>query len=212
MRILLRPPAWCLAAFLIVLAYHAPSGASSKKTQIATADRPLHVYRSIVPLGSEVFGYHAKKSYQTFYILASAKNSEFDGQQLWARGDQHFLKAPSGQPVQHYPREISFRVSVGDRDGFLITDPPITIDTHGKTFSDFITGLTFELKVFHGLDCRIVHPARIRHIGIPPDVPASERVYEVSFPIGVVPISDRLVMHVMTSQGERLAKFNLDMY
>jgi hypothetical protein len=103
-------------------------------------------------------------------------------------------------------------VSVSQRDDVLLVDSPFLVQGHGRTFDELITSLKFEVRVFRALKCRIVHPTKVTHLGIPPDVPASQRIYEVTFDVGDVPISDRIVMHVLTDQGERLAKFNFDLY
>jgi hypothetical protein len=171
----------------------------------------------LIPLGSEVFSLSNNnsknsKDQQEFYVIASATNAEFDGEQLWVDGDRHILKRADGAPVESYPRQLSFRISVSERGGFLVVDSPMPIQSHGNSLNDFISSLKFEMRIFHALKCRVLHPAKITHIGIPPDVPANERVYQVTFDLGDVPISDRIVMHVLTPDGGRMAKFNFDLY
>lgn len=131
---------------------------------------------------------------------------------MWIDGDHHILKTATGIPVKNYPREVSFRISVSERGGFLVIDSPLLVETHGKTLNDFLCGLKFEMRIFHALKYRVLHPTKIAHIGIPPDVPANERVYQVTFDLGDVSISDRIVMHVLTPEGERMAKFNFDLF
>jgi hypothetical protein len=42
---------------------------------------------------------------------------------------------------------------------------------------------------------------------MPADVPYDERVYRVNMNVGRLPISDRLVIDVLSPQGERLTHF-----
>ena len=48
-------------------------------------------------------------------------------------------------------------------------------------------------------------------IGVPDDVPYNERVYRVAFEIGSVPTDRRMLLEVLTPQGERICKFHLDL-
>jgi hypothetical protein len=207
---------WYFGSILLALLSCMPAAAASGKGAAAKADahdmQPLHVYRALIPLGSEVFSYSYQKRKEVFYVMASAQNGAFAGDQLWVDGDKRVLKASNGSPIESYPRQVSFRVSVSERGEALLSDSPFPVENHGGTFDQFISGLKFEVRVFHALKARIVHPTKVAHIGPPPDMPSNERIYEVTFDVGDVPISDRMVMHVLTGQGERLAKFNVDLY
>jgi hypothetical protein len=200
-----------LATMLMGMFLSSPCAASGKPGAPA-APRPLHRYHSSIPLGSEVFTYEHESTHQIFYVMASAQDREFEGQEIWLDGDRHVLKTSGGKLVENYPRHVRFRVSVCERDSSYLIDAPIPIATHANTFDEFISGLKFEMVVFHALTYRTVQPAKVTHIGIPLDVPSNERIYEVSFDVGDVPITDRIVMHVLTDQGERLAKFNVDLF
>ncbi len=200
-----------LASMLMLMVISSPCVASGKPNAPATP-HPLHRYRSSIPLGSEVFTYEHESTHQVFYVMASAQDREFEGQEIWLDGDRHVLKTSAGKLVENYPRRVRFRVSVCERDSLYLIDSPIPIASRTSTFDQFIRGLTFEVHVFHALTHRIVLPAQVTHIGIPLDVPSNERIYEVTFDLGDVPITDRIVMHVLTDQGERLAKFNVDLF
>ncbi len=200
-----------LALIVMAALLSLPCVASGKPIAPATR-RPLHRYHSSIPLGSEVFNYEHESTHQIFYVIASAQDREFEGQEIWLDGDRHVLKTSAGKPVENYPRHVRFRVSVCERDSSYLIDAPIPIATNASTFDEFISGLKFEMVVFHALTYRTEQPAKVKHIGIPLDVPSNERIYEVSFDVGEVPITDRIVMHVLTDQGERLAKFNVDLF
>lgn len=212
MRLALRNSQFWFRCISLAIFCCTPIVAAGKSGSKPPTPRPLHVYRSLIPLGSEVFSFSSTKEQQEFYVIASATNAEFDGEQVWVDGDHHVLKTASGAPVKSYPREVSFRISVSERGGFLVVDSPFPVQSHANSFNDFISSLKFEMRIFHALRCRVLHPTKIAHIGIPLDVPANERVYRVTFDLGDVPISDRIVMHVLTPDGDRMAKFNFDLY
>ncbi|ABF41880.1 hypothetical protein Acid345_2879 [Candidatus Koribacter versatilis Ellin345] len=202
-----------LFAIPLVLSLPCFAGSNAAEPTAPSAPpKPLHVYRSLIPLGSEIFAYSHHGEHETFYIMASTSNREFDGQGLYADGQRRVLKLANGNPVEHYPRELHFRVSVSERGGYAPIDPPMPVDSHYSTFGEFISSLKFEMRVFHALKARLVKPTRVTQIGMPVDVPSNERIYDVAFDLGEVPISDRLVMHVLTAEGDRLAKFNVDLY
>ena len=200
-----------LAAISCLPCGAADGNGGSGKTD-ARVTQPLHIYRALIPLGSEVFSYSQEKQKAIFYVMASAQNREFAGEQLWLDGQKRVLKNSNGSNVESYPRQVSFRVSVSERRGALLTDAPFPVENHGNTFDQLISRLKFEVRVFHALKERIVHPTKVASIGPPLEIPSNERIYEVTFDLGQVPISDRMVMHVLTSEGERLAKFNVDLY
>lgn len=180
--------------------------------EVADASHPMHTYRALIPLGSEVFSYSHDKQKDIFYVMASARNGDFAGDQLWADGDKRILKDARGLLVSNYPRQVNFRVSVSERDGTLMVDSPFPVESHNSSFEEFINSLKFEMRIFHALSARIVRPTKIAQVGPPLEVPSRERIYDVTFDLGEVPISDRIVMHVLTGHGDRLAKFNFDLY
>jgi hypothetical protein len=211
MRILSPLAQRCFTCSILAILSAIPCQASGHAEKPATV-KPVHVYHALIPLGSEVFSYTNNGEHRVFYVMASAQNREFDGQQVWVDGERHVLKTPNGVAVQAYPRQVSFRVSVSVRDSNLIADAPLPVETHGDNFNDFLKSMKFEMRIFHALTSRILAPTKIASIGVPADVPSDRRVYQVTFDLGNVPISDRVVMHVLSGEGERLAKFNLDLY
>jgi hypothetical protein len=116
--------------------------------------------------------------------------------------------ARDGQPVLAYPEQLRFRVTAsgrvklfvdGTRQDVRLTDLETTLRT-----------LKFRLKIFNGLQVHTLEPASVRMIGVPADVPYDERVYQVSFNIGSVPIDRRIVLEVLDSTDARLCKFHLE--
>jgi hypothetical protein len=207
-----KPPRLSFALALLSSLPCAAASNASGKTATPPVPRPLHVYRAMIPLGSEVFSFNNSREREVFYVMVSAHNREFEGQQLYADGEKRFLKTSAGVTVKQYPHQMHFRISVSEREGYSPLEAPFPVEAKEPSFSEFISQLKFEMRIFHALTARILRPVSIKHIGIPPDVPASERIYDVTFDLGDVPIDDRIVMHVLTSQGDRLAKFNFDLF
>jgi len=206
-------PSTLLPTFFLLSSLPCLAGSNAADpASVPIAPRPLHVYRSLIPLGSEVFAYSHNGEHETFYIMASANNREFDGQEIYADGTKRVLKLANGNLVERYPREVHLRISVSERGGYAPLDPPTPIDSHDSSFVEFISSLKFEMRIFHALKARLVRPTKVTHIGMPLDVPSNERIYDVAFDLGEVPISDRIVVHVLTAEGDRLAKFNVDLY
>jgi hypothetical protein len=44
-------------------------------------------------------------------------------------------------------------------------------------------------------------------IGVPAEIESDERVFRVSFDVGEVPVTDRMVLEVTTPEGEDLTHF-----
>src|SRR3954464_13116679 len=128
-------PSNVFLAVVLVSSLPALAGSNAAAPSVGvTGTKPLHVYKSLIPLGSEVFAYSHHSQRETFYAMASASNREFEGQALCADGARHVLKKGDGDLVQQYPREVHFRVSVSERAGFAPIDPPFPIDSHESTF------------------------------------------------------------------------------
>jgi hypothetical protein len=48
-------------------------------------------------------------------------------------------------------------------------------------------------------------------VGVPLDVSYDERIYRVAFDLGDVSMGERIVLEVLSPEGERLTRFHLDM-
>jgi hypothetical protein len=67
------------------------------------------------------------------------------------------------------------------------------------------------VSIFHGIDKRDVEPDSVEEIGMPQDVSYDERVYRIGFDIGrTVPVDDRIVLEVLSPEGERMGRFHLE--
>jgi hypothetical protein len=166
-----------------------------------------YVYHSLIPLGSETFSVQPWGSVLT--VLASAENPDFEGwRQQHFSGRRRLLNA-GGQPVRYFPDRLEFRVTTSTRTTMADARPFPLRTTLGE--NDYLLNLRFRLKIFHGLRQKIVAPEGTELIGVPADIPSSERIYRVSFDLGQVSMDDRVVLEVLMPSGERLCKFHLDL-
>jgi hypothetical protein len=76
---------------------------------------------------------------------------------------------------------------------------------------DFLLKLKFSLKVYDGMEMRLIEPESVQMIGVPSDVPYDERVYRIGFNLDQIPVTDRFVLEVLSPEGERLTRFHFDL-
>ena len=165
-------------------------------------------YQARVPLGWESF--KVRSSGICFYLLGTVESPKFDGWQKVTVKERSHLYDASGQPVRAYPEEVQFRITASAREK-LLENQPFTIAS-AIPMNDYLLHLRFRLKVYHGVDWRIVRPASVEAIGMPADVSYDERIYRIRFNLGNIPIDDRLVLEVFSPTGERLSKFHVDLF
>lgn len=92
----------------------------------------------------------------------------------------------------------------------ILDDYPFAIKEKLDT-DDLFTRLHFRLKVFHGVEYRYIPPSFVELVGLPNDVRYNERIYRMGFELAKVPIEDRIVIEVLSPNGDRLCKFHLDL-
>ncbi len=180
---------------------------------LAPAAAPQHSqeelqFHSVVPLGIEGFSF--AKADRTFYLMASAEQPAFEGLHQASVDSHQVLLDADGHQVNYYPSEVTFRITATTWAEKLSDVPMVRLDEHPDP-NQFLLGLRFRLKIFRGLRARIMVPANVRLIGMPADVPYRERVYNLTFRVGKVPVQDRMVLEVFSPTGERLCKFHLDL-
>lgn len=91
-------------------------------------------------------------------------------------------------------------------------DKPFIVETRGST-RDFLRKLTFVARVFHRGEVRSssLAPTALRQVGVPPEIPANERVYRASFDVGELSVDDHVVLEVNDSEGTPVTKFFLQL-
>ena len=172
--------------------------------------------------------------------MVSAESEEFKSWKLIEQSDKRKIVGSDGQPIKKMPagpeaihvadrsadffgrlagvtnperkRAVigdTFRVTAGTKD--RLTDTPgYPISTQTK-LNEFLLNLRFRVKVFRGIDARILQPQEVKMIGIPADEPYNERIYRVAFDLGDVNIEDRVVLEIFEGNNDqRISKFHLE--
>ena len=194
-----------MIAAALALVANAP--AASRKTKPVTNE---YHYHALVPLGSDNFEVRgAWRGSITF--LASAENPQFEGLQRKVVDDRIVLVDQEGEPLKFYPENVDFRVTASTRVQMAEPDPdPLPLEPKLDE-NDYLLGLKFRVKVFHGLKQRVMN-APIHMIGVPADLGADERVYRVSATFPKISTQDRVVLEVIAPDGTRICKFHLDLF
>jgi hypothetical protein len=172
-------------------------------------DDTIPEYHHVIPLG--VLAYELRPPKRPFYLMAASVGSDFDGWKVLGSGYHKYIVDREGARVSQYPRRLLFRVSAGARDQALIGHYRDPITSRCK-LNELLVGLRFRLKLFRGVHARALQPQMVRQVGVPEDIPFEERVYVVGFDLNGAPLSDRVVLEVLSPAGECIGKFHFDLY
>ncbi len=165
-------------------------------------------FHALVPLGVE--GFTLGSSGRKFYVMALAEHPSFEGLHQ-VHVDSHRVLLDSLQrQVNYFPRKLTFRVTATTWADKLADVDMTPLEIQSDT-NAFLLGLRFRLKIFRGLKARTVAADTVKLIGMPADVTYDERIYQVTFDVGAVPVEDRVVLEVLSPDGDRLCKFHLDL-
>ena len=164
-------------------------------------------FHGSTPAGYEVL--QVKPSGALISFLGLIECPELEGAQQIAEGAKARLVNADGQPLQHYPRNFSFRVTATLRKTVLV-DPTVGFASTEKP-QELLLKLKFRLRAYHGLQVKEFQPESVQIIGVPADIPYDERVYRISFNVEQLPVTDRCLLEVLSPDGERLTKFHFDL-
>ena len=130
-----------------------------------------------------------------------------------AIGDATKLLDANGNPVERYPRFVDFRITVSGRRSTIPGLEPLLIDWKSEipNVNEYLQNLRFRVKIFRALHVTVIEPKAVRVVGVPLDVSYDERIYRVAFDLGNVAMGERIVLEVLSPEGERLTRFHLDM-
>jgi len=173
------------------------------------------VFHSVVPLGVEAIILQPAKT--RIALLATAECPGLEGVRrvFWQPQDQGDggvggkVYGKNGKQLTYFPRRISFRVTATAREK-LIELEPFDVNSN-MDLNSYLLGLTFKLRAYHGINARDLKPTRIQVLGPPPSVPYDARSFRVHFDLDKVSIQDRLVLELWSPDGQRLAKFHLEL-
>ena len=180
---------------------------ASAMLALGQANIPGTHFAAIMPLGSDSI--LLKPANQRLNMLASVECPEME--KIVAKGSSHDRTVTDldGKPIPYYPREISFRFTIGSRTATDDVEPN-DVDTKDTT-DHFQSNLHFRLKVFHGTRATTYEPADLKMLGVPADVPFDERIYHFTFKLKNVPVEDRMMLEILDEQGNRVGKFHLQL-
>ncbi len=185
----------------------APPGLLGNKAALSSPNWE-HEFHAVMPLGSDLFLLDSQKG--SVVLMATAVTPELEGWKRVNYGGSRFLYTPDGRRPQIYPRQAQFRVTASAVDIVPANADSLTVKSP-TPLNDFLLGLQFRIKIFHGLHVRVVRPDDIHMIGVPADVRYKERIYRVSFRLPPVPVQDRMVLEVLSPDGARLARFHFEL-
>jgi hypothetical protein len=201
----------CLTILGLTLALATTGLAAGPAASVAKSSLWEYDFHSVVPLGADALRLEPAK--KTVYLMASAESAEFEGLRRTERNNHVTVLDPNGQEARDFPQTIDFRVTVSAKKKKLSEEDlePYPVRASGSV-NDYLLKLGFRVKIFRGIEMRVLEPNEVKLIGVPSDVPYDERVYRVSFDVGKVPLTDRIVLEVLDPGGERVSKFHLEVY
>jgi len=160
------------------------------------------------PLGTEAI--LLKPSGQYLFMFLSLESQFLDGATKTMQGKAAVLREANGARLETFPREISFRFSIGTRTQLDANDPQVA-ETKLDA-ADLRDHLRFQLMIFDGLKATVLEPKEVQMLGVPLDVPYNERIYKVTFGLPDVSVQRRMKLLILDPQGNRLTNFQLAIF
>ena len=120
-----------------------------------------------------------------------------------------YVRDANGKRVTRYPDKMTLRVTVGNRTE-VSNGKPLDFDSK-LSAQELASSLHFRLRVYEGLEYRLLEPLTSKVIGVPKDIPYNERIYLVEFSLKDVPIEDRLVIEALDPEDTRVTRFSVSM-
>ena len=164
-------------------------------------------FTSLTPAGYEVIA--LQPSGATLAILGLIECPEIEGARQVPSGQNAKVISPSGTPLSSFPRNFNFRVTATLRKT-IQENPSHSVSTEEDP-QEFIKHLRYRLKIYNGLQKQELDPHSVEQVGMPEDIAYDERVFRVAFDVGQRPITDRVVLEVLSPEGERLARFHFEL-
>jgi len=158
---------------------------------------------SAMPAGYEVVV--LKPSRATLSLMGLIECPELEGAQHVSQGLSAKLVYANGATIKKFPRLFSFRITASLRK-VVLDGPQESVEVAGDPH-ELLLRLGFRIRVYDGLKAREIAPESVEMIGMPADVAYNERVYRITVNAGNLPITSRLVLEVLSPQGEPLTHF-----
>ena len=158
---------------------------------------------SAMPAGYDVMV--LKPSGVNLSLMGLIECPELEGAQHVAEGSKRRLVSANGDTITEFPQHFSFRITASLRK--LVIDGPVASVNVPDDPQELLLKLKFRIRAYSGLQSREIVPETIEMIGMPADVPYDERIYRINVNAGSIAITDRLVIEILSPEGERLTHF-----
>jgi hypothetical protein len=156
-----------------------------------------------IPAGYDVVV--LKPSGANLSLMGLIECPELEGAQSASEGTHKRLVSADGDTIRHFPQRFSFRITASLRK-MLIDRPVQSVDVSDEPH-DLLLNLKFRIRAYNGLEAHEIAAESVEMIGMPADVPYDERVYRINLNNVVLPITARLVVEILTPQGELITHF-----
>jgi hypothetical protein len=160
-------------------------------------------FHATMPAGYSVV--QLKPSGAILSLLGLIECPEVEGLQQISQGLNAKVMSPQGEVLKQFPQHFSFRITASLRKTLI--DGPDRIVTTEEEPKQLLLKLGFRLKIYDGLDMHEIGPESVTMIGVPADIAYDERVFRVSFDVGELPVTDRMILEVTSPEGEGLTHF-----
>jgi len=160
-------------------------------------------FRANTPAGEQVL--LLKPSGVSLSLLGLIECPELEGALRLSEGEHARLISAGGESITTFPRHFSFRVTASLRK-VVISEPEDVVTTTEQP-QDFLLKVKFRLRAFDGTHVREIQPESVQLIGVPQDVPYDERIYRINFKEKDLPVTDRLILDVLSPDGHSLTHF-----
>lgn len=167
------------------------------------ASRGGYVMHSTMPAGYDVVV--LKPSRTNVSLMGLIECPELEGVQSVSEGTHKKLLSADGDTLKHFPQRFSFRITASLRK-ILLDGPVATADADDEP-RELLLHLKFRIRAYNGLESHEIIPESVEMIGMPADIPYDERVYRIHLNNVDLPITARLVVEILTPQGELLTHF-----
>jgi hypothetical protein len=156
-----------------------------------------------IPAGYDVVV--LKPSGASLSLIGLIECPVLEGAQIVSQGSNKKLVSADGDTIRHFPQRFSFRITASLRK-MLIDRPVQPVDVSNEP-QELLLNLKFRIRAYNALEVHEIVPESVEMIGMPADVPYDERFYRINLNNVDLPITARLVVEILTPQGELITHF-----
>lgn len=158
---------------------------------------------SAMPAGYDVIT--LRPSGANLSLMGLIECPKLEGAQQVSEGTKAKVISADGERINKFPSHFNFRITASLRK-IILDKPAIAVNVPDDPY-DLLLKLRFRIKAYRGLEMREITPDSVELIGMPASVRYDERVYRIGVNLGDAPITDRVVIDVLTPEGKFLTHF-----